>query len=73
LTLLGESGSSKRVKKALVGSLTFAALAAHACGADPLYIDETDAVITLQAEGSDFSSYQTYYLPDSIIDLCLQP
>lgn len=61
------------MKKAFLGTLTFAALAVHACGADPLYIDETDAVVTLRAEGSTFSSYRTYYLPGSIIDLCLQP
>jgi hypothetical protein len=49
------------------------ALFVYACGADPLYFDETDTVVTISPEGTDFSDYRTYYLPDSIIDLCLQP
>lgn len=46
---------------------------AYACGADPLYVNESDAVITIQAEGVNYSGYATYYMPDQIIDLCLQP
>lgn len=46
---------------------------AYACGADPLYLNETDAVITIQKEGADYSAFDSYYLPDRIVDLCLQP
>lgn len=48
-------------------------LLAYACGADPLYVGESDAVITIAGEGVDYSEYSTYYMPDRIIDLCLQP
>lgn len=48
-------------------------LLAYACGADPLYVDETDAVITIQSEGTDYSQYSTYYMPSGVVDLCLQP
>lgn len=45
---------------------------AYACGADPLYYEETDAVVTIRGK-EDFSQYRTYYLPETIVDLCLQP
>lgn len=61
------------MKKALIGSLIAGALLAYACGAEPLYREERDVIVTVQAEGSDFSGYETYYLPDSIVELCLQP
>lgn len=50
-----------------------AVLLAYACGADPLFLNETDAVSTIRAEGASFTGYRTYYLPDEIVDLCLQP
>ncbi len=46
---------------------------AYACGADPLLVTESDAVITIEAEGTNYAKYGTYYLPSEIVDLCLQP
>jgi hypothetical protein len=36
-------------------------------------LEETDAIITIEGREADFTQYKTYYLPDRVIDLCLQP
>ncbi len=61
------------MNKGLLLMASSGVLLAYACGADPLYVGESDAVITIAAEGVDYSAYSTYYMPDRIIDLCLQP
>lgn len=48
-------------------------LLTYACGADPLFVNESDAVITIEGKGVNYSRYSTYYMPARIIDLCLQP
>lgn len=48
-------------------------LLAYACGADPLFVNESDAVITIEGKGVNYSRYVTYYMPNRIVDLCLQP
>lgn len=61
------------MNKALLLASCAGLFLAYACGADPLFVNESDAVITIQAEGVNYSKYSTYYMPDEIIDLCLQP
>lgn len=65
-------GSSQGVNKGLLLASSVGLLA-YACGADPLFVNESDAVITIQAEGVNYSRYTTYYMPERIVDLCLQP
>jgi hypothetical protein len=61
------------VNKGLPLALSAGLFLAYACGADPLFVNESDAVITIQAEGVNYSKYSTYYMPQKIVDLCLQP
>jgi len=46
---------------------------ASACAADPIALGETDVVVTLSEKGRDYAEYETYALPDSLVDLCIQP
>lgn len=73
MTVSDSGASSQGVNKGLLLASCAGLLLAYACGADPLFVGESDAVITIRAEGVNYSDYATYYMPDDIIDLCLQP
>lgn len=65
--------SSERVKRLLLILPLLGLFAVPACAADPLYLEETDLVLTARDTGRDYSSFKTYVLIDELADLCLQP
>lgn len=59
------------MKKALVVGCLSVLGWGLACGTDPLFETERDSVLTIGVSGT-FSGKTTYYMPPSVVELCLQ-
>lgn len=49
------------------------ALALGACSPDSLSYTDTDVIVTVRDLGRSYAPYQTYSLPDTVIDVCSLP
>ncbi|HEU5074679.1 MAG TPA: hypothetical protein VFU02_10905, partial [Polyangiaceae bacterium] len=67
--------ADRRVDRAPFGfsrhlAWSFVALSLTGCSPDSLEYTDTDVVITVRDPGRSYAAYQTYALPDTVIDVC---
>src|SRR6186713_2839404 len=56
-----------------VSALTVSALTLSGCSPDSLSYTDTDVIVTVRDVGRSYAPYQTYSLPDTVIDVCSLP